>query len=104
MLELACHIIEQKADHFKPEKFKDRYETSVVELLRKKEAGERIERRETPRPSNVINLMDALRRSVATQRGQKAPTRANERGTVRSAPKRAPPRRASSRTRTRKAG
>jgi DNA end-binding protein Ku len=104
MLELARHIIEQKADHFKPEKFKDRYETSVVELLRKKEAGEKIERRETPQPSNVINLMEALRRSVATQRGQKTPTRASERGTARRAPKRAPRHRASSRTRTRKAG
>jgi DNA end-binding protein Ku len=103
MLELARHIIEQKADHFKPEKFKDRYETSVVGLLRKKEAGETIERREAPRPSNVINLMDALRKSVATERGQKTSGRASERGTARRTPKRAPSRRGSSRTRPRKA-
>jgi len=104
MLELARHIIEQKAGHFRPEKFKDRYESSVVELLRKKESGEKIERRETPRPSNVINLMDALRKSVASERGRKTSGRPNERGTARRPPKRAAPRRASARARPRKAG
>src|SRR5262249_18699650 len=85
-LDLARHIIEQKADHFKPEKFEDRYENAVVELLQKKQAGKKIERREEPRPSNVINLMDALRKSIAAERGGKAATRVKpERGSERRA-------------------
>jgi DNA end-binding protein Ku len=103
-LELARHIIEQKADHFRPEKFEDRYENSVVELLRKKQAGEKIERREAPRPSNVINLMDALRKSIAAERGGKASDAKGGRGSARRAPKRAASRQVRSKARTRKAG
>jgi DNA end-binding protein Ku len=100
MLDLARHIIEQKADHFKPAKFEDRYENSVIELLRKKGAGEKIEARETPRPSNVINLMDALRKSVAGKTGKKTPSRS----TARRPPKRSAARSGRSKPRARKAG
>jgi DNA end-binding protein Ku len=104
-LELARHIIEQKADHFKPEKFEDRYENAVVELLQKKQAGKKIERREEPRPSNVINLMDALRKSIAAERGGKAPARGKpERGRERQAPKRTGSRSARPKAKARKAG
>ncbi len=104
-LDLARHIIEQKADHFKPEKFDDRYENAVVELLQKKQAGKKIERREEPRPSNVINLMDALRKSIAAERDGKPATHAKaNRGRERRAPKRNAPRSARPKARARKAG
>jgi DNA end-binding protein Ku len=69
MFDLAKHIVQTKSGHFKPEKFEDHYETALKELLKKKQVGEEI-RVEKPRePSKVINLMDALRRSVETERG-----------------------------------
>jgi DNA end-binding protein Ku len=64
MLDLAIHIVETKTGHFKPQQFKDEYEDALKDLLRKKQKGEKIERPKEHEPSNVINLMDALRQSV----------------------------------------
>jgi DNA end-binding protein Ku len=69
MLELASHIVETKAGHFKPEKFQDQYEDALKELLKKKQSGEKIEAPRERAPAKVINLMDALRRSVESERG-----------------------------------
>jgi DNA end-binding protein Ku len=69
MMELASHIVETKSGHFKPEKFEDHYENALKELLRKKQAGEKIEAPREREPAKVINLMDALRRSVGAERG-----------------------------------
>jgi DNA end-binding protein Ku len=64
MLDLAIHIVETKSGHFKPEHFKDEYEDALKELLRKKQKGQKIEKPKETAPTNVVNLMDALRRSV----------------------------------------
>jgi DNA end-binding protein Ku len=64
MLDLASHIVDTKAAHFDPSKFDDRYEDALKDLLRKKQEGKPIERPERRQPARVINLMDALRRSV----------------------------------------
>jgi DNA end-binding protein Ku len=64
MLQLAEHILEQKRGHFDPDKFEDRYEEALTELIKAKQAGRAPPMVAAPRPSNVINLMDALRRSV----------------------------------------
>jgi DNA end-binding protein Ku len=70
MRELAAHIVQTKSSHFDPAKFDDRYETALIELLRRKQEGKRIEPiREAPQPSNVVNLMDALRKSVQAEGG-----------------------------------
>jgi hypothetical protein len=69
MLELAAHIVETKAGHFAPEEFEDRYEDALKELLKKKQAGVHIETPKERAPAKVINLMDALRRSVEAERG-----------------------------------
>jgi DNA end-binding protein Ku len=69
MLELASHIVETKSGHFNPDKFEDHYEEALKELLKKKRAGEKIEAPKEREPAKVINLMDALRRSVSTERG-----------------------------------
>jgi DNA end-binding protein Ku len=68
MLELAVHIVDSKKGKFEPEKFEDEYENALKELLRKKQKGERIERPKEPSRTNVVNLMDALRRSVAQEK------------------------------------
>jgi len=64
MLELASHIVKTKEGHFAPNTFKDQYEDALKDLLKKKQEGKPIERPERPRPTNVVNLMEALRRSV----------------------------------------
>jgi DNA end-binding protein Ku len=69
MLDLAIHIVETKTGHFKPQQFKDEYEDALKDLLRKKQKGEKIEQLKEREPSNVINLMDALRQSVKSGGG-----------------------------------
>jgi DNA end-binding protein Ku len=69
MLELATHIVDTKKAHFEPQKFEDQYEDALKELLKKKQSGEKIEAPREREPAKVINLMDALRRSVETERG-----------------------------------
>jgi len=69
MLDLATHIVETKKGKFEPDKFEDEYEDALKELLKKKQKGEKIERPKERAPSNVVNLMDALRQSVQAERG-----------------------------------
>jgi DNA end-binding protein Ku len=64
MLDLARHIVEQKAGRFEPGKFEDQYETALVDLINQKRAGKAITPKERPRGDNVVDLMEALRRSV----------------------------------------
>ena len=72
MLDLAIHIVETKPGHFKPAEFKDQYEDALKDLLRKKQKGEKIERPKEREPSNVINLMDALKQSIKAGGGRSA--------------------------------
>ena len=73
MKQLAGHIIDTKASHFDAKKFEDHYETALVELLRKKQAGRAIEpiRDAEPTSPRVINLMDALRASIGAETTKK---------------------------------
>src|SRR6186997_3489795 len=68
MLDLAKHIVEQKSGHFEPAKFEDHYETALAELLAKKQKGLPITAMKKPAAGNVVNLMDALRQSLASSR------------------------------------
>jgi DNA end-binding protein Ku len=67
MIELAKHILETKKGKFDPSKFEDRYEDAVKALIAAKRAGRKPPELPAEQPSNVINLMDALRRSVETE-------------------------------------
>ncbi|PWT83947.1 MAG: Ku protein [Acidobacteria bacterium] len=71
MLELATHIVETKTSDFDPKKFQDQYEDAVKDLLKKKQAGEKIETPKERKPANVVNLMEALRQSIAAEGGAK---------------------------------
>ena len=68
MMDLAKHIVETKSGHFKPEQFEDHYEAALRELIEKKSKGIKIEAPRERAPAKVINLMDALRRSVKEER------------------------------------
>ena len=68
MLDLAVHILESKKAHFEPEQFEDRYEAALADLIRAKQAGKPAPKLSEPKPSNVVNLMDALRRSVKKEK------------------------------------
>ena len=80
MIDLASHILDSKAAHFDPSKFKDEYETALKSLVKRKAAGKPVkvaEREE--KPDNVISLMDALKQSLkgkaAAKPGRHAPAR-----------------------------
>jgi DNA end-binding protein Ku len=84
MIELASHILDSKAAHFDPSKFKDEYENALKLLVKRKASGKPVkvaEREE--KPDNVINLMDALRQSLkgkaSAKRGSHASSRTSRR-------------------------
>ncbi len=64
MVAIALKIIEQKETAFDPGKFDDRYEDALRELIAQKQKGRKIVKPETPKATNVINLMDALQASL----------------------------------------
>ena len=65
MLDLANHIVNQKSGSFEFEKFEDHYENALVDLLNQKRKGEPVRTAaKTGDTGNVINLMDALRKSL----------------------------------------
>jgi DNA end-binding protein Ku len=68
MLDLALHIVNTKRADFDPEAFEDQYEDALKTLIEKKAKGEKIEpTKERPAP-RVVNLMDALRASVDSEK------------------------------------
>src|ERR1700736_1477169 len=77
MLDLAKHIVNQKSGSFEPDKFEDHYETALVDLINSKRSGKPITPKERPRGENVVDLMDALRKSVG---GAAADTKAPKKG------------------------
>jgi DNA end-binding protein Ku len=73
MLKLAEHILQSKATDFDPSRFVDHYEEAVVEMLKKKQAGVVVSReRAVPRLQNVLNIIDALRQSIAQEKAASA--------------------------------
>jgi len=76
-LELAVELIERKSGAFEPEKFKDEYTEAVWELINAKieHRAPTVETGEVP-TAKVINIMDALKKSVKAQGKQAAPSKA----------------------------
>src|ERR1700716_3194208 len=73
MLDLARHIVEQKSGSFEPDRFEDRYESALIDLINQKRNGLKTTAKPAPKTGgNVINLMDALKRSLASEK-QSAP-------------------------------
>lgn len=67
MIDLAEHIIDKKAAKFDPSGFDDKYEEALLELIRAKKAGRKAPKaKAASKPSNVVNLFDALKKSLAS--------------------------------------
>jgi DNA end-binding protein Ku len=64
MLELAERLIEQKSGAFDPSEFRDRYHDAGIEMVEAKVKGQEPVLAQAPQPGKVIDLMDALRRSL----------------------------------------
>ncbi len=74
MVALARHILDSKAEHFHPSTFKDSYEEALKALVKRKAAGKPVKVAEVEeRPSNVINLMDALKQSLKSRGSTRKP-------------------------------
>jgi DNA end-binding protein Ku len=103
MIELATHILDSKAAHFDPSKFKDEYEDALKKLVKRKAAGKPIKLAEPEeKPSNVVSLMDALKQSLKGKVADKSSARTPA---GRRAPQRRPAKKAHRSTaRQRKAG
>ncbi|TPN34630.1 Ku protein [Mesorhizobium sp. B2-3-3] len=70
MTDLAELIIDKKKAKFDPSKFEDKYEDALLELIRAKKAGRKAPKAKAPpKPSNVVNLFDALKKSLSSEGG-----------------------------------
>jgi DNA end-binding protein Ku len=79
MLDLAKHIVEKKSASFEPEQFEDRYESALIDLINQKRNGMPITAKAAPKSAgNVINLMDALKRSLANEKQSTPPAAATK--------------------------
>lgn len=89
MVDLAAELIGRKASAFDASKFEDHYATALKALIQDKLKGRRIvaySEEERPKGSNVVDLMEALRKSVGG--GKKAPAKAASKETAAKEPKR----------------
>ena len=90
LVDLASHIIDTKKSRFDPGEFKDRYEEALVELVKAKAKGKKPKAAaKPPKQGNVVNLMDALRRSLGAS---------SDEGASSSSAKKAKPARAGAKT------
>lgn len=83
MLDLAMHIIETKAGKFDPERFDDRYDAALLDLVKAKMEGRKITPK-APEPTKPSDLTEALRQSANGGSGlrgskRKPPARAGRR-------------------------
>lgn len=79
-LAIMDQIIARKTREFDPSRFVDRYQTALRELIDKKLEGKLPAKEAERRPAQIINLMDALKRSLAEEKAPEAAPRraANE--------------------------
>ena len=72
LIDLATHIIEKKQADFDPSDFDDRYEDALLALIQAKQKGKKPPVvQAAARPANVVNLFDALKKSLAGEDGGK---------------------------------
>jgi DNA end-binding protein Ku len=70
MVDLAAHIIAKKTGKFDPATFEDSYQAELVQLVQAKLRGETPELPKKRPPAKVIDLKEALRKSLAAEKGE----------------------------------
>ncbi|WP_072392562.1 Ku protein [Hyphomicrobium sp. CS1GBMeth3] len=77
MVDLAVQLIEKKSGPFKPDKFEDHYASALKALIQDKLKGRKIVAHEQERPKggNIVDLMEALKKSVGAAGGKATPTK-----------------------------
>ena len=66
-LDLAKNLVNQMSDEFQIEKYKDEYNAKLLKAIKRKISGnEIVETKDEKEPTHVINLMDALQKSITT--------------------------------------
>lgn len=71
MVDIAAKIIEQQEGPFDPSQFTDRYEEALRALIKEKEKGHTVKAPEEPKEAEVIDLMEALKRSLGQPGGRR---------------------------------
>jgi DNA end-binding protein Ku len=91
MVDLARDIIRKMKSKFDPSEFEDEYEQSLIELIRAKKAGRKVPKaKPAPKPSNVVNLFDALKKSLAADNDdEKPPAKSSKPARKKAAPSKA---------------
>lgn len=68
-LELAKSLVNQMTAKFEPEKYKDEYYLRLQKAIKRKISGhEIVEAKEEQEPAKIINLMEALKKSLVTEK------------------------------------
>src|SRR5215472_14085271 len=75
MVAIAETIIDRRSGEFDPTSFRDRYQDALRELVAQKTQGQGVAPREVAEPPKVINLMEALKRSLAQEEKEPAPVK-----------------------------
>jgi DNA end-binding protein Ku len=80
-LALAKSLVEHLKEAFKPDQFKDEYRENVERLIEQKRKGQKVTTVEQPGKAPVIDLMEALKRSLASHAAAKAGGKAKKKTT-----------------------
>jgi DNA end-binding protein Ku len=70
--EIARKLVESMRTKWKPESYRDEYEKALKDLIRRKLSGKKIEapkEKKSDRPSNVIDLVEILQKSLRQKGG-----------------------------------
>jgi len=75
---MAKKLIEELAAPFKPQQFEDEYRRNVERLIEQKQKGQKITTVKQPKPAAVVNIIDALQRSLQKSTKQAKPRTAKK--------------------------
>ena len=72
-LKLAGQLIDTLSAKFDPKKFHDEYKTNLQKLIDQKQKGERVTVSKSEKPAAVVNILEALRKSLAENKSEAKP-------------------------------